>query len=410
MRYVGGKEAIDGKRSQTVEEPRNESNMAAANGRKEGKAEARVCRLPIDIEDEVSWVIHEFKRQGSPIHSIEKGNGGNRMLHNKTSKKRPYPGYFSDIRYYSTPRQNTIESKGDQTWNCAPRIGVAYLFDKVLSLKFHIYIRQLNHSNGNDSNCGGNKNHYETFVTFEDEMDEKLRSKELWKNIKQRICSICESLNDNHSGKQKSSSLFATLSKLLMLLNQLQAQVLAAENATKNQDGYLFRALSNREKNLHLARLLENESSCCSGGVDLAIILLRCAAMGMHADVFSYPFPPADGPITERIWNATKDYQRFGRRRKTLHLTKTANGKSAFHPSEHLLLGFLCSLPWMKRGKIKARQATYENAEPEQRDARRILVEVCLELDENSDDSSYSRDLHVRVTNMVASPYSTGRR
>ncbi len=355
------------------------------DGTAEDATEKTIIKLPIDIEDEVSWVIHEFRRQGSPIHSIENGNGGNRTFHTKkTSKKRPYPGYFSSVRYCLKSSETTTSSQRGQI----PYIEVSYLFDKVLSLKFYVYIRLLGISSEGGNDSGGNQISYETSVAFTDDGD----TNSLIKNslpreqrdiLRAKIRSICESLNDNHSGK-KSSSLFAILSKLLMSLNQLQTQVIGAKNV-KNKNGAILRSiLPDREKNLHLERL---GRSCCSGGVDLAILLLRCAAMGKHAEQFAHPFPRSNGLLAETIWYATEGYQRFERKRKRCKRPKTKS-PVVFHPSEHVLLGFLSSLPWMKRGKITVAQKSCDSNETEPCDGQRI--QVCLELDEKSDDASYS--------------------
>ena len=177
-----------------------------------------------------------------------------------------------------------------------PYIEVSYLFDKVLSLKFYVYIRLLAISSEGGNHSGGTQISYETSVAFTDDGDtnsliKNSLSREQRDILRAKIRSICESLNDNHSGK-KSSSLFAILSKLLMSLNQLQTQVIGAKNV-KNKNGAILRSiLPDREKNLHLERL---GRSCCSGGVDLAILLLRCAAMGKHAEQFAHPFPRSNG-------------------------------------------------------------------------------------------------------------------
>jgi hypothetical protein len=482
-------------------------NSATVSSKK--KAPAALQHLPVDIEDEVSWVVHEFRQQGSPIHSIERSKSVNRTIHAKKRKKALHPGYFSDVRYHSgrvacasvaavageTRKRHRNRSSSDNdrvdpvcSSRPGPLLEVSYLFDKVLSLKFYLQIRILDRRDsdgGNNNGCrnnkqdddlffNDNKNSYTTHVACADDNDagdsiisRSLAAKEQWEILRGRLGSICDALNDNHLEKTKSSSssssssLFAVLSKLLMSLNQLQTEVLDPNNHDMSNHqsikagSSLLRPMTDREKSSHLGGILllgENNnnisssaaaptvaSSSCPGGVDLAVLLLRCAAVGKHREVFSHPFPRATAPkggasnsssIAERIWKATECHQRFQRRRRcrgcqekensnldsstrrrinNASMTQTqekSNNPDAIwkstmllHPSEQELLGFLCSLPWMKRGRIAVtrNQGLSEKKSTQTRDGgRRILFEVCLHLDgtsgcdEHTSDASHS--------------------
>ena len=430
--------------------------------------------LPVDIEDEVSWVVHEFRQQSSPIHSIERNKSvlNHQTIHAATKRKKAlYPGYFSDVRYYHSgccaaivtgetrKRQRKSSSGSSNSTNSpGPFIEVSYLFDKVLSLKFHVHIRFVDRrdSDGGRNNWQDdgsffdeNKTSYATHVTCaEDDNDaghssisRSLATKEQWKILRGRLGSICDALNGNHreektKSSSPSSSLFAVLSKLLMSLNQLETEVLDHQSDS-NASSSLLRPMTDREKSSHLRGILvpnslsPSSSAAAAGGVDLAILLLRCAAVGKHREVFSHPFPRASicssssSSIAERIWKATESHQRFQRRRRTRNRGDPENEKSnsnldsptrhqssnndsmaqtqensssnqdvisksqmLFHRSELELHGFLCSLPWMKRGRItvtKNKQGLSEKDSTQTcRDGRRILVEICLHLDGNT--------------------------
>ena len=413
--------------------------------------------LPIDIEDEVSWLLHEFRRQGSPVHSIR------RNTTNKVGKTATHPGYFCDVRYRSVTkdgagttrkRQSSTDSKKIRhpltSPDSGPCIEVSYLFDKVLSLTFHVYIRSLQYRGDgakvsrNRQDDSNNKTSYTTFVTFvgSDSDDGSYVSRFLtklqWSVLKVRLASICDSLNGNHPEKRRSpsssssSSLFAVLSKLLLSLNQLQTELRPTNSRTTTPDpshdrSRLLRPLTDRQRTLHLDDRLGNglspRASSTGGfpgaGTDLAILLLRCAAAGKHRELFSHPFPRSakSGPIAETIWKATEYHQRFERRRhrppkspkipSTINQEYTATSRGSNNenartsvstsptllpPSEQVLLGFLCSLPWMKRGKMTV---TRNQGPSESKDLPSF--DVCLHLDvtdavEPSDDgdASYS--------------------
>ena len=455
--------------------------------------------LPVDIEDEVSWVVHEFRQQGSPIHSIERNKSVNsRTIHATTKRKKAlHPGYFSDVQYYHSGfaavvsgetrkrQRRSSSSSSNSSDSPGPFLEVSYLFDKVLSLKFHVHIRILDSrdSDGGRNNKQDNddlffdENHKTSYTTHvvvacaEDDNDaggsiisRSLATKEQWEILRGRLGSICDALNGNHrdektkSSSSSPSSLYAVLSKLLMSLNQLQTEVL--ENDPNNHDDHqsgsnarssLLRPMTDREKSSHLRGILPNSispSATAPGGVDLAILLVRCAAVGKHREIFSHPFPRASScsssssSIAERIWKATECHQRFQRRRcrhnrgdaekeknnsppdsstrrqssnnasmaqtqenSSNHQDAISKSPMLLHPSEQELLGFICSLPWMKRGRIavtRNKQGLSEKDSTHIRgDGRRILVEVCLHIDGST---SSGGDEHQSESDVSHSP------
>ena len=345
--------------------------------------------LPIDVEDEITWVLHEFRRQSSPIFSIEKG------IHNRNirTKKRPFPGYFSDVRYHSISvyvDEKNIHKGESHSSTRGQYIMVSYLFDQVLSLEFRVDIRPMRKSDSGQNDWGSDNKSYRTHVNYVGTKIDNCSmahflSRKKFEVLKAYLQSICGKLNADYSESAKSSSsLFAVLSKLLSSLNLLQTKVFDAKKDTKSKESNLLLPLTVIEKSNCLKLFLQKDSPflSCSGGVDLAILLLRCAAVGKHAEEFAHPFPSNGESIAKSIWNATENYQQFQRRRK-------ANAKTAFHPKEHELLGFLCSLSWMKRGRITV---TENSKSDDTRADERIIFEVCLDLDDNhvASDASYS--------------------
>ena len=365
--------------NETIDRPADWGHTTIERGTAIQNDTTRVAtdKLSIDIEDEISWVLHEFRLQGSPIHSIELCKGVNR------TKKRPFPGYFSDVTYHSTSSgvggdtmkgQRSNDRYQPMIFRSGPYIEVSYLLEKVLSLKFQVYIQALDNREEVGNDCESNKDSYTTFVVYSDDNTVEgsvcrplARGK--WEILTRNLRSICETLNGNNLG------LFAVLSKLLLSLNLLQTKVLNLMNNAYNEKDNLLSPLTDREKNNCLERLLEKGGSSCSGGVDLAILLLRCAAMGKHAELFAHPFPRTGHPIAESIWNITERHQRFQRRR---FRKSKANPRSSmvFHPSEHQHLGFLCSLPWMKQGRITVTRRSLKKGE-----AR--TFDLCLHLNDN---------------------------
>mmetsp|Transcript_8786 Transcript_8786/g.21450 ORF Transcript_8786/g.21450 Transcript_8786/m.21450 type:complete len:731 (-) Transcript_8786:1774-3966(-) len=401
--------------------------------------------LPIDIEEEVSWVLHEFLRQGSPINSVQRRN-----ITTRVGKTATHPEYFSDLRYRSvtTDGAGTARKRQRSTSNTnsgldsipshsGPFIEVTYLFDKVLSLTFHVYIYC--RGDGANTNDAGNelddsRNTYTTFLIFSDSDNDggssisRCLTKQQWSVLKVRLASICDALNGHHPEKTTttSSSLFAVLSKLLLSLNQLQIELRPAKSHTPTPDqshdrSRLLRPMTDRQRTSHLEGCLRNcrandLSPCDVGfpgtGVHLAILLLRCAAAGKHRELFSHPFPwfARGGPVAETIWKATEYHQRFQRRRRRLRppisqettpntkqrdaavflgsnnesaRTSLSTSPTLLPPSEQELLGFLCSLPWMKRGRITVtrNKGRSESEDIRSCDERRILFDVCLHLD-----------------------------
>jgi hypothetical protein len=415
----------------------------------------KIPALPIDVEDEVSWVVHEFRLQGSPMNSIERSQRGDRAVHTKKRKKTPYQGYFSDVRFHSGRANVSVAGRETQkrrrssndrdnlnASSSGPLIEVCYLFDKVLSLTFHVHIRILDHRDGvetgsrnhDDNDFSNNKNNsYTTLVACMNDNDAEPSiscslSAQQWESLRGCLHSICDVLNCNHRNAAKafSSSLFAVLSKLLMSLNQLQTEVLESNNKTNSKqykvENSLLRPLTDRQRSFHLQSLLgEGLSPTFPSGIDLAILMLRCAVLGKHGEIFSRPFPRAsDGsPITETIWKATEYHQRFQRRRcrccqqhpdssarSRINLKTTANNNNnesnahsksptLLHQTEQELFGFFSSLPWMKRGSITVTRTQDHSEKDSTHVSDGIQFEVCLNLHGKNGDGEHeaSRDV-----------------
>jgi len=390
--------------------------------------------LPIDVQDEISWTIYEFRRQRSPIQLIKRNNRGGPVFHAKKGKQTLHQGCFSDVRYCAAQkrkRDSNLSCYGNEEENLnssyltSPSIEVSYLFDKVLSLKIRVYIRTLNpidkgdddHLRDEQGAISETKSFYTTFVTLVDSDDYAIHSvsREKWNILRGRLRSICDSLNNKKQEKAKpssSSSIFAILSKLLLSLNELQTECQHAQSIDRSQVDKAQKSsncsLTDRERSIHLEGLLGQgrssstiTKSLCPGGVDLAIILLRCAALGKHRDIFCHPFPRTrEGSLADRVWNATESYQRFQRRRiaRQQRLEGGSNNTKdgalskvsmPLHSSEHELLGFLCSLPWMNRGWITVTRPQGPSGNEEYvQECQGLRFKVCLHLDGNDDGSN----------------------
>lgn len=386
----------------------NIRNDTTRTGGNEGK-------IDIDIEDEISFVLHEF-RQSSSSSSSATGPCSN-IIKNNNRNSKSHRGYFSDVRYYRNNRT----------------IGVSYLIDKVLLFEFEICIQiicldvgggddDIDDNHTKNENEDKSKNHHKlcytvTYKTKEDYGYSSISSTECSLNntkffmkekmsiLKRRVQIICDELNyclneDAEQSKRKNSnnhfhsftSLFAVLSKLLLLLNNLQTELLSCHQTTKKNNNekdnaLVLRQMTDRERSSHIAYLStntimmkmmstkakattritkSNNNKEFRPGitVDLALLLLRFALVGKHRDVFLNPIPPittehdsdqsfGSASVANKIWLAT-EYRRRYRQKKQPQQQRTSLSSSMvlLHPIEQELFGFLYTLPWIKRGNI----------------------------------------------------------
>jgi len=187
-----------------------------------------------------------------------------------------------------------------------------------------------------------------------------------------------------------STSLFAVLSKLLLLLNNIQMELLSFHQTNNNEKDHalVLRPMTDRERSSHIAYLStktimmtttamattgitrrNNNKEFYSGAtVDLALLLLRFALVGKHRDVFLNPIPSittekesnqsfGNTIVANKIWFATEYRRRYRQKkqqRQQQQRTSLSSSMVLLHPIEQELFGFLYALPWIKRGKITA--------------------------------------------------------
>ena len=232
-----------------------------------------------DIEDEVSFVLQEFRTCTSKKTTITKtaaalSSKRNRNKTRTSISTSSFKGLFSDLRYrYNDRGKNHVTHE----------IMVSYLIDKVVSLQFEISISiakiSESSSSSNNNNSGIYKKQYivrykadtnktadATTTTTSDGYDDddggaggddkhrmmimmmKSRIQNKIGILEKRVNIICDTMNNNDhqthrdsdsnysssltSSLPSSASLFAVLSKLLFALDNLQTELLSSSSSS----------------------------------------------------------------------------------------------------------------------------------------------------------------------------------
>ncbi|VEU41548.1 unnamed protein product [Pseudo-nitzschia multistriata] len=387
--------------------------------------------LPADTEDEIVGVLCHFRERRCPDLFSRNPTGCN--IGNR-SEPVAHKGYFSDVRY-TTQRIATTRNATKDAGNYVPCIEATYLFDKVLALRFRITMGPIvlaTRIDGSEHRC------YTNSVTYIDEFrggsflagnfkdrhqQSSVYSASTRANIEAlrlRLETICERVNSSTS-TSTNASLFAVLSRLLMLLNELQTRVLLllpspepSRSLRRNPPPMaLPRLWLASEKISHLAAIHQERGGDASA-VDVAILLVRCAAVGRYREVFLNPLPPAsprsffavgggerEWVLVNRIWKATErcyhpscmKRPKSRRNHPTHHqqqqrlVSETTKQRSAPLPMlrecEQELAGFFHSLPWVRQGKVTVVQKSKRDDGNSHKEGG-FVFEVCLDLEDNN--------------------------
>lgn len=138
----------------------------------------------------------------------------------------------------------------------------------------------------------------------------------------QSLDNLCADLSSCTT--DKSASLFAVVSRLLLSLNNLQPVLESTDN----------------EKNAMLRSIFSCSTPSCRRIWDLELLLMRCSAIGRQSATFCTPVPDefrGDGLLAERVLAVTESIN-------TRELFSSSDG--SLHYQQVELLGFLFSLRW----------------------------------------------------------------
>ena len=288
----------------------------------------------IDIEDEISFVLHEFRQSCSQSTTLVGATASVGIISTKNSSSnsttiknnRSHRGHFSDVRYYRKTRS----------------IAVSYLFDKVLLFDFEISLLLLDvdvvdvdvDGADDDKSSKSISNRYRKYyiVTYKADAHqyECYSSSSSTKNcisnnsisnmkekisiLKQRVQIICDDLNhrleeeeeeekknqtknknknrNNNSSNNNnqlrsstttSSSLFAVMSKLLLSLNNLQTELIFFQPNNNNNNNekdstLVVRPMTDRERSSHISYLSAKKKRTTA----TTVIATAATAVGME--------------------------------------------------------------------------------------------------------------------------------